>query len=82
MSLELELAPVGFLPPASLGRVADSAKGLPARDHENKLSYWQLILLQSKANGCLYRGEDLPLTNWAWPKNTWFQARLDHVKKY
>ena len=32
--------------------------------------------LQSKANGCLYHGEDLPQINWEWPKNTWFQEQL------
>ena len=62
----------------SLSGLADLVKGLLTRDHvhEDKLSYWQTILLQSKANGCLYRGEDLPQTNWEWPKNTWFQERL------
>ncbi len=81
MSLEMELAPIGFLRSDSLSGVADSAKGL-ARDHadEDKPSYWQIIFLQSKANGCFYGGEDLPLTNWAWPENTWFQARLNHLK--
>lgn len=63
--------------------VADLVKGLFTRGHvrEDKLSYWQTILLQSKANGCLYRGEDLPQTNWEWPKKTWFQERLGrHLK--
>ena len=26
-------------------------------DQEDKMSYWQLIFLQSKSNGCLYGGE-------------------------
>jgi hypothetical protein len=58
-------------------------KALLTRDHvrEDKLSYWQIILLQSKANGCLYRGEDLPQINWEWPKNTWFQERLSQQLK-
>ena len=43
---------------------------------EVKLSSWQLIFSQSKANGCFYGGEDLPHANWQWPKNTWFQDRL------
>ncbi len=77
---------LGFLPPDSLGAAADSVKGFLARDHahEDKLTCWQIIFLQSKANGCLYRGEYLPLSNWAWPKNTWFQARLNrfnHVER-
>lgn len=82
-SLEMELAPIGFLPGDSLGGVVDLVKGLLTRDrvHQDKLSYWQTILLQSKANGCLYRGEDLPQSNWEWPKNTWFQERLSHHLK-
>ena len=83
--LEMQLPPIGFLPRNSLGGVADLVKGLRTRDHvhKDKLSYWQTILLQSKANGCLYRGEDLPQTNWAWPKNTWFQKRLSrHLKNF
>jgi hypothetical protein len=80
---EMELPPIGFLPRDSLGGVADLVKGLLTRDHvhADKLSYWQIILLQSKANGCMYRGQDLPQTNWEWPKNTWFQERLNrHVE--
>ncbi len=51
------------------------------RCYGDRLSYWQIILLQSKVNGCLYRGEDLAETKWEWPKDTWFQARLNqHVK--
>ena len=49
--------------------------------HADKMSYWQLILLQSKANGCFYHGENLPLTNWEWPKHTWFRDRLSHRPK-
>ena len=60
----------------------------PAADHrskgilgtlaedEGKLSYWQLVFLQSRANGCVYNVEDLPHANWQWPTNTWFQGRL------
>jgi uncharacterized protein YjbJ (UPF0337 family) len=63
---------------ASLSGVAELVKGLITRDHihEDKLSYWQLVILQSKANGCLYDGEDHPQINWEWPKNTWFQEQL------
>ena len=41
-----------------------------------KISDWQLIMLQSRANGCLAKLEKLPQTNWCWPKHTWFQDRL------
>ena len=50
-------------------------------DQEDKMSYWKLIFLQSKSNGCLYGGEELPPTNWQWPKDTWFQERLSHHLK-
>lgn len=43
---------------------------------QNKMSYWQLIFLQSKANGCCYKDEDLPQQSWHWPKNTWLQERM------
>jgi hypothetical protein len=79
--LEMELSSIGFLPRDSLGGVADLVKGLLTRDHQDNLSYWQVILLQSKANGCSYSGDDLPQSNWEWPKNTWFQERLSpHLK--
>ena len=43
---------------------------------KNKISYWQLIVLQSRANGCFYQFEKLPQVKWHWPTGTWFQARL------
>jgi len=78
--LEKRLPPVGFLARDSLSGVAELVKELLRRAHvqEDKISYWQLILLQSKANGCSYLGGDLPESNWEWPKNTWFQERLSH----
>jgi len=48
---------------------------------EHKLSYWQLVFLQSKANGCSYRGEGLPQMKWQWPRDTWFQEELAHRLK-
>jgi hypothetical protein len=55
-------------------------KNLAAKfgDDEVKLSYWQLIFLQSKVNGCAYNIDELSQVNWQWPKNTWFQERLSH----
>lgn len=41
-----------------------------------KCSFWQLVLLQSKVNGALYRGEQLPRLHWDWPKDTYLQRRL------
>ena len=78
--LEAELSPIGFLARDSLSGVAELVKGLITRDDvtKQKLSSWQLVFLQSKANGCSYHGEDLPHINWQWPKNTWFQEQLSH----
>jgi hypothetical protein len=45
------------------------------------MSQWQLIFLQSKINGAAYRGDKLPQYKWAWPKETWLQNRLGHVRK-
>lgn len=78
--LETELSPIGRLAQDSLSGVAELAKGLIARHlvPEKKLSYWQLVFSQSKANGCSYHGKDLPHINWQWPKNTWFQEQMSH----
>ena len=45
-----------------------------------KLSSWQLIFLQSKVNGAPYNGEALPGQSWDWPKDTYFQRRLQQIK--
>jgi hypothetical protein len=80
---EKGLSPIGVLTQDCLSGVAALVKEILARDHvhEKKMSYWQFIWLQSKANGCSYHGEDLPQANWEWPKNTWFQERLSHRLK-
>ncbi len=79
------LLPIGSLEASASGALAALIDGFVTRSqvHEDKqeeLSYWQRIFLQSKANGCFYRGEDLPETNWDWPRNTWFQERLSHMR--
>jgi hypothetical protein len=81
--LEKELSLTGFCARDSTTGVAELVKRLFTRTlgHEDKASYWQLILLQSKANGCFYDGDELPYNIWAWPKNTWFQERLSHHLK-
>ena len=47
-----------------------------------KQSFWQLVFSQSKVNGALYMGEQLPGRNWDWPKNTYLQRRLRRVRWY
>jgi hypothetical protein len=84
--LEKQLLLIGFLAQDSLSGVAALVKEVFTRtrvygDAEDKISYWQLIFLQSKANGCSYRGKDLPDMKWRWPRDTWFQERLsNHLK--
>jgi hypothetical protein len=47
-----------------------------------KDSPWQRIFLQSKVNGAPYSGEELLSFNWSWPKNTYLQHRLQHVRRH
>jgi len=77
-SIENDFWTTGFSIQNSLNGVSELLKKLLTRVHhqEDKMSDWQLILLQSKANGGFYEDEDLPQQNWGWPKNTWFQERL------
>jgi hypothetical protein len=46
----------------------------------DKPSFWQLVFAQSKVNGAQYIGEQLPGSNWDWPKETFLQRRLCQVK--
>ena len=57
------------------------SRALVDNAEEGKMSYWQLVFLQSKVNGCLYRGEALPHAKWHWPRDTWFQEQLEHRLK-
>ena len=45
------------------------------------MSSWQLIFLQSKVNNARYDGDGFLPQNWDWPKETWFQMRLRHLRK-
>ena len=78
--------PVGLLAQDSLSGIAELVKVVFTRTRvdgaeRDKLSYWQLIFLQSKANGCRYRGESLPHAQWRWPRDTWFQEQQGIVSK-
>lgn len=85
-NLKKQLFPIGLLAQDSLIRLAALMKEVFTRDRvyrarAGKLSYWQFIFFQSKANGCSYRGEALPHVKWRWPRGTWFQEHLsDHLK--
>jgi len=82
-SLAKESSAIGSSDRDSLSGVAALVKEVFTRtrvygDEEDKISYWRFIFLQSKANGCSYRGEDLPHMKWQWPRDTWFQEQLSH----
>jgi hypothetical protein len=85
-NLKKQLFPIGLLAQDSLSRVTALVKEVFTKtrvygDQESNLSYWQFIFFHSKANGCCYRGEDLPHTKWQWPRDTWFQEHLsEHLK--
>ena len=46
----------------------------------DKRTFWQMVFAQSKANGAPYSGEQLPGSNWEWPKDTYFQRRLQKLR--
>jgi hypothetical protein len=46
------------------------------------MNAWASIFLQSPVNDGCYEEDDLPQVNWDWPKATWFQIRLDHVREH
>jgi hypothetical protein len=46
------------------------------------MNAWESVFLQSPVNDGCYDEDDLPQTIWPWPKGTWFQSRLDHVREY
>ena len=52
------------------------------KKNSQKLSFWQVVFLQSKVNGAAYGGEQLPRWRWKWPKDTYFQHRLLREKWY
>ena len=44
------------------------------------MNNWELIFSQSKVNDGLYNGDRLSTQNWEWPRQTWFQERLEHLR--
>jgi hypothetical protein len=42
---------------------------------------WQLIFSQSKVNNGPYNGDLLPSQVWDWPERTWFQERLQQLRR-
>jgi hypothetical protein len=44
------------------------------------MTSWELIFLQSRVNNGAYDGDELPASNWDWPRGTWFQERLNYLR--
>jgi hypothetical protein len=44
------------------------------------MTTWELIFRQSKVNLGSYNGDRLPVQIWDWPRDTWFQRRLRHLR--
>jgi hypothetical protein len=45
------------------------------------MSAWKSVFTQSPANDGYYEEDELPQQHWTWPKGTWFQSRLDHIRE-
>ena len=46
------------------------------------MNAWKLVFLQSRVNNGYYDEDQLPQFKWDWPKETWFQSRLYHVRDH
>ena len=77
ISIDKNSAPIHFVAVDSLKRIATLLKQVAVKieQHNHNASYWQFIFMQSEANGCAYRGAELPHFNWQWPRDTWFQEQ-------
>lgn len=46
------------------------------------MNAWESIFEQSRANKGYYNGDELAQRYWEWPRGTWFQSRLEHVREH
>jgi hypothetical protein len=44
------------------------------------MNSWELIFRYSRVNSGSYDGDQLPVQIWDWPRGTWFQTRLRHLR--
>jgi len=44
------------------------------------MNSWEVIFRVSKVNGGNYDEDLLPVQKWEWPRGTWFQRRLRHLR--
>jgi len=45
------------------------------------MNIWETIFAQSPANNGYYNENDLTERRWDWPRGTWLQSRLEHVRE-
>ena len=47
------------------------------------MNVWESVITRSRVNdGYCYKEDRLPEFRWEWPKDTWFQARLDYAREH
>ena len=46
------------------------------------MNAWESIFVQSPVNEGHYDENELPHLNWNWPKETWFQTRLNRIRAH
>jgi hypothetical protein len=46
------------------------------------MNVWESIFTQSPVNNGYYVEDELAQQNWAWPTETWFQARLNYIREH
>ena len=45
------------------------------------MNLWQSIFTRSQAQAGHHDEDYLPYHKWDWPRGTWFQARLEYIRK-
>jgi hypothetical protein len=58
----------------------DALCGTSYKNEEEFMNAWQLIFFLSRVNNGGYDEDRLPILNWRWPEETWFQKRLRDLR--
>ena len=45
------------------------------------MNTWESVFRQSRVNDGYYDEDKLPQSKWDWPRETWFQTRLDQTRE-
>jgi len=46
------------------------------------MNAWETIFTQSPANNGYYKENELAQGYWEWPRGTWLQDRLEHIREH